>query len=311
MKVLITGGLGFIGSSLAKEFIGQGHDVIVVDNLATNIIEVDEIKTLQVEFIPIDLSNMIEDDVTTLDNIIAQVDIIYHLAGSVGVKYIDMSPEKATINNFNMNQNLFPLFEKHQKKVIFGSTSEVYGNSQDAKETDALTIGPSSQLRWGYACNKLMSEFLFTAHSFPFVVCRFFNITGKGQVAQNGMVLPSLIQKAKDGFPLKIYGDGQQIRCFCDIRDCVNSLTLLAQTNIFDREVVNIGNEKNQVSILELALSVKNIMNKELEIDFIPFAQEFSKHMEDINIRIPNTEKLQKIYTCKYSLTNIIESMLN
>lgn len=312
MNILITGGFGFIGSHLTKHYLSQGHTVNVIDNLSTSSCE-QAAKLINLEhshlnFHYFDLSRPND---KFLDNIIQATDLIYHLASPVGVKYIDSCPQRAIRESISINHNLFPLVEKHQKKLVFASTSEVYGETDEALETDSLKIGSPDILRWGYACSKLMSEFLLRSYSFPNVIVRIFNVTGRGQLSEHGMVLPTFIDSLLKGDPLLIYGDGGQYRSFCDIRDAVAILTLLGEGDVHNGEIYNLGNPSNTLTINELATLVLKTANSTLPIHFKPFKDQFSSHSQDIIKRKPNTVKIQQYYQFKYSLRDTIEDMLN
>jgi len=188
-KIVITGGTGFIGTHLAKMHKKLGDMVVVIDNLSTS--TYDE-KHPADTFVSFDLSS--KSDMYKLDTVFKEADIVYHLAGSVGVKYVDNDPKDTLRNSFSINNNLFPLFEKYNSRVIFASTSEVYGDADQARESDTLKIGSPDTLRWGYACGKLMSEFLLKTYNFPSTIVRFFNVTGPGQKSDFGMVLPTFIE---------------------------------------------------------------------------------------------------------------------
>lgn len=313
MNILITGGLGFIGSHLAKSYLSEGHLVTIIDNCSTNCENSASplLNHSSVNFIRLNLADVLGKNLTTLDNIIKSTDLVQHFASSVGVKYIDKNPKEAIRNNININQTLFPLLEKYQKKLIFSSSSEVYGENSNAKETDDLKIGTPNILRWGYSCSKLMSEFLLKTYTFPHVILRLFNITGRGQLNSHGMVLPSFIDKAIKKENLTVYGDGTQYRSFCDIRDAIAMIKILSSDNKHIGEIYNIGNSQNTLSIKELASLVLKKTNSQNKINFENFENSFTKESKDIQQRRPNTEKISKVYSCKYTMDHLVESMLD
>lgn len=297
MKYLILGGAGFIGINLTKRLIANGHTVTIVDSLATSR-----------EPEPVQNMKFIKGDVRTepLDDLINDHDIVYHFASSVGVSYIDNNPQEALFNNVEMMNKLIPLFEKYQKKVIFASTSEVYGEGPFA-ELDNASIGPSTKLRWGYATSKLLTEFMMFACTFPFVIVRFFNVTGKGQLADYGMVLPNFVQRAINDQPLIVHGDGTQIRSFCHVEDSINALLLVENK---DREIYNIGSD-NQISIYDLALRVTSLVDSKSDIILTPYEEIFSNHHGEIYNRTPDLTKIRNIgFQPKHQLDDIIRSML-
>ena len=303
-KIVITGGTGFIGTHLAKMHKKLGDVVVVIDNLSTS--TYDEKHPADI-FVSFDLSS--ESDMYKLDTVFKESDIVYHLAGSVGVKYVDNDPKDALRNSFNINNNLFPLFEKYNNRVIFASTSEVYGNTEQARESDTLKIGPPDTLRWGYACGKLMSEFLLKTYSFPSTVVRFFNVTGPGQKSDFGMVLPTFIEKAKLGEDLIVYGDGQQYRTFCDIRDAVKMLNILSDDEHIG-EIYNIGNTDNTITMTQLAEEVLATVGSDSRIVYRDYEKDISKDFGEIYKRKPNTDKMNQYYRAKYKIKEIVESFI-
>ena len=311
MNILITGGAGFIGSSLAKSLLRDGHDITIMDNFSTgkisNIIDIIN----NIKLVNIDLSNI--DCFSSVEYYISNADVIYHFAASIGVKLIQEKFKESLHNNVNINNNLFPLFEKYNKKVIFSSTSEVYGetkSSYGSTETDKLEIYPTQKPRGSYACSKLMSEFMLKAYNFPSVIVRFFNIVGPTQLPDHGHVLPRFIDSIKHGKKLTIYGDGTQIRSYCDIRDAVNMLKLLID-NIHDGEIYNIGNGdiNNRCSVNELAYVCVEIFKSTSSFEYVSFDDALGKQFEEIYVRYPNTEKIEQYYKCKHSLADIIENI--
>jgi UDP-glucose 4-epimerase len=288
------GGAGFIGTHLAKKLIEEGEEVTIVDSLSTS-----KLPDYEVNFIEGDIQSM------ELNELFSSTDIIYYLAGSVGVEYIDKNPSSTLFNNISLMNKLVPLFEKHQKKVIFSSTSEVYGEGPFSEDNN-LSIGPPSQLRWGYACAKLMTEFMIKASTFPSVIIRFFNVVGPGQSAEYGMVLPRFIEAAKTGSNLIVYGDGKQVRSFCHIKDAVKAILLLRE----EEGIFNIGNS-TPTSIGELANAVLRLIGTTSVIQYVPYERDFSNQHGDIYNRIPNISKIRDLgYNTEYDLNNIIEDMI-
>lgn len=308
--VLITGGMGFIGSSLAKFFLDRDDRVIAVDNLSTSVRPSSDKELNAFEHFEFHKMDLCSPDLSAFEALASRADLIYHLAGSVGVAYIDSAPKASIKNNFFMNAALFPLFEKLGKKVVFASTSEVYGNRRGAREDEELTIGPPDVLRWGYACGKLMSEFLLRSMNFPYAVARFFNVTGRGQSGAQGMVTAKFVELALQGKPLTVYDRGEQIRSFCDIRDAIPMLVFLGEDDRANGEIFNVGNDKNICSIKDLALKVQKRSPVKAEVVFTPFEECFSSMTKDIRFRAPSMEKMAPYYQCKYTLDDIIDSML-
>lgn len=286
-----------------KHYLSLGHSVSVIDDLSTACIS----SYPKVEFFKIDLAHPSQSEFTVLNHAIEKSDLIFHMASAVGVKFIDQDPQTAIRKNGLINHHLFPIFEKHQKKVIFASTSEVYGETEEAKETDILKIGSPDILRWGYACGKLMGEFLLKTYTFPHVIARFFNVTGKGQ---RNMVLPNFIERAQSGQDLIVYGDGLQYRSFCDIRDAVEMLALLAGGDVHNGEIYNIGNATETYSMTELARLVISLSGGQSQIQYKSYGEEHSLQSQDILKRKPNTHKIQKYYQAKFTIKDTIREML-
>ncbi len=295
MNILILGGAGFIGTHLAKRLKSEGHEVTIIDSLSTSVIP-----DYGVNFIKGDVSTM------DLDIYLIEADLVYYLAGSVGVEYIDKNPSTTLFNNIDLMTKLIPAFERAQTKVIFSSTSEVYGEGPTFKESDHLSIGSPDKLRWGYACAKLMTEFMIKASTFPSVIVRFFNVVGPGQSSAYGMVLPRFVEAAKAGRNLIIYGDGKQVRSFCHITDAIDALILLQDAE----GTYNVGNG-TPTSMNELAKAVLGALSTTSNMVYRPYERDFSKEHGDIYYRVPDIAKLKTLgYEPKFELNDIIEDML-
>jgi len=296
LKVLITGGSGFIGYNLYNHLKNK-HNVTIVDNFSTSVLREDTIN--------LDISKYS----TELEELVKCTDVIYHFAGSVGVKKIDSEFHDTLMNTLNINSTLFVLCSEYNKKVIYASTSEVYGNCKDAKETDFCKIASPDFGRGSYSCAKLMSEYLLKSYDFPSVICRFFGIVGKGQLPDYGMVLPNFIKNAKEGKDLLLYGDGQQSRCFCSIDDAIKMLELLLD-DVHNGEIYNIGNSETDIKIIDLAKKVIQITQSTSEIVFKNPNEIFSKDFFEIDYRSPCTEKFDKYYKARYNIDDIIKSTI-
>lgn len=303
-RIVITGGGGFIGSNLAELHTGRRDHVTIIDNFSTG---EKFIEGYNRTVLPFDLS--VQQDMSMIEDVLSGADLVYHMAGSVGVKYVDHDPRGTLRNSFNINNNMFPLFEKYNNRVIFASTSEVYGNTEEARETDTLNIGSPDTLRWGYACAKLMSEFLLKTYAFPHTIVRFFNVTGKGQLSKYGMVLPTFVELAKQDEDIIVYGDGTQYRTFCDIRDAVNMLEIVSGDGHIG-EIYNIGNTENVLTISQLAETVISVMNSKSKIVYRSHDDDFSEHFGEIYKRKPNTDKMNQYYTPIHGTPSIIKSMI-
>ena len=296
MNYLILGGAGFIGQNLAKRIIKTGNDVTIIDSLFTS-----HKPNFECEFILGDITKI------DIEKYVKKSSIVYFLAGSVGVDMIVNQPQQCLTNNVNLITTLFPLFKKYKPKVIFSSTSEVYGDGPFI-ESSNLTIGSPDNLRWSYAASKLLTEFYITSGNFPYIIARFFNIVGPGQLPHFGMVLPRFIKAAKNNEDLIVYGDGSQIRSFCHVDDAIN---ILLQIENFEEQIFNVGND-NPITIKELAEKVIQISGSKSQIKFVDPKKIFTENYGDINKRIPDLTKLKEknIYLNQYSIDHIIKSLL-
>lgn len=311
MKVLITGGLGFLGSKLVKEYIEQNVHVIILDNESTSCIKAHEFNSPLIEFYKIDLAELSPLQADLIKEKVSLCDYIYHFASAVGVKYIDNNPKTAIQKMYKSNLNCFEIFKEFNKPVIFASTSEVYGNTANAKESDDLIVKNPSYLRGGYASAKIMAEYLIQTYDFPFLIFRFFNVTGSGQLPDHGMVLPKFVKMAQANTPLIVFNDGQQIRSFCDVRDAINAImTIVHKKKIFN-EVFNIGNSQNTTTIKDLAQKVISLTNSKSTLSFQEFNQYYHKHTHEINTRVVNDDKIRQYYQFQYDIDNIIQSFLD
>lgn len=314
MKVLVTGGAGFIGSHLAEYLLNQGHSVFVIDDLSTGSIE----NILHLKSNPrfhYTIDTVLNVPVTA--ELVDQCNVIYHLAAAVGVKLIVESPVRTIETNVRGTEVILELANKKKKKVVIFSTSEVYGkgNNIPFSEDDDLVLGPTHKGRWSYACSKAIDEFLALAYwrekGLPVLVVRLFNTVGPRQTGQYGMVLPNFVRQALEGRPLTVYGDGTQSRCFTHVCDVVGALDKLVREKSAVGEVFNIGSDE-EITILELAHRVKESVRSDSPIELIPYAEAYEVGFEDMPRRAPDLSKIQKTigYQPSQTLANIIESVI-
>ena len=297
MKVLITGGAGFIGSHLADHLLAQGHQVVAFDNLTTGSLQNVEQSRNNSHFRLAEGSVL---DQQCLEPLVAEADMIYHMAAAVGVKLIMEHQVESLESNVQGTENVIRLAHMlGNKKVILASTSEVYGKSPAvpwAEDEDSL-LGPTSFGRWSYACAKMLDEFLALAYhkeyGLPVVILRLFNIVGPRQSDRYGMVLPRFVSQALDGQPITVYGDGQQTRCFTYVGDAVDAAIRVSQIAEPEGQVINLGHDK-EVTINDLAALVKDTLNSNSPIVHVPYAQAFGAEFEDTARRVPDISKIQR-----------------
>lgn len=307
MRVLITGGAGFIASHLAEALIERGHQVTVVDNLSTGCF--DNIQPLverwsggngqpSFKFVIDTLTNEV-----VLDRLASECDVIFHLAAAVGVKLIVENPVRTIETNVMGTEAVLKAALRYRAKVLIASTSEVYGkgNSIPFREDDDVVLGPTHHSRWAYAASKMVDEFLALAYhrekGLPVVIFRLFNTVGPRQTGRYGMVIPRFVQQALHGEPLTVYGNGQQSRCFLHVRDAVEALIGLAEYPEAVGQVFNVGSTE-EVSILELARRVLHTVDlappADSRIVFVPYEQAYAVGFEDMQRRVPSITRLQE-----------------
>jgi UDP-glucose 4-epimerase len=291
----VTGGAGFIGSHLVERLLADGKVVVVIDDLSTGRLE-----NLQAVRAHPKL-RVIESRVSTcgeLGQLVAQAESIYHLAAAVGVELVVRSPIRVLDTNLHETEVLLEAAAGHGVPVLLTSTSEVYGKSQKEafSEEDDLLIGPPHQARWSYACSKLMDEFLALAYAkeraLPVVIVRLFNTVGPRQTGQYGMVLPRFIAAARSGQPLKVYGDGQQTRCFCYVRDTVEALVRLQGCAAARGQVFNVGST-DEITMRALARRVIETLESKSAIELVPYNEAYAPGFDDMRRRKPVVEKLE------------------
>ena len=297
MKALVTGGSGFIGSHLTRELLDRGDQVVVLDNLSTGRLPNVQGFMSNPSFQFIDGSVL---DKECLKPQVEAADIVYHMAAAVGVKFVVEHLIDTLENNLRGTQDLLEL--AHQcgnKKVILASSSEVYGNSPEMpwKEDGNLSLGPTSVGRWGYACSKILDEFLALAYykekNLPVVVLRFFNTVGPGQSGRYGMVLPRFVSQAMAGEPITVYGNGDQSRCFTYVGEVVKAMVDISHVPEAEGQVFNIGSLK-EISINQLAKLVKNTVESDSPIVHVRYDSEFGSDFADIARRVPDISKIRR-----------------
>jgi len=317
MRILITGGAGFIGSHLAEALLEAGDEVYIIDDLSTG--SIDNINLLKEKFSDsarlFFYNQSILDHETMLD-LVGTCNVVYHLAAAVGVQYILDNPLKSIKINIQGTEKVLELCARFKKKVLIASSSEVYGKHLHAPlvETDNLIYGPSSKFRWSYAASKLIDEFFAIAYhrmdALEIVIARLFNTVGPRQTGAYGMVIPRLVQQALNNEPLTVYGDGSQTRTFTHVKDVVRALIALMNTQSAIGEMFNIGGIE-EISIKDLANKIINKTRSESKIDLIPYEKAFEKDFEDMQRRVPGIDKIAKHtgFKPRFNLDDILEEV--
>ena len=311
MKILITGGAGFVGSHLADRLHGEGHEITVIDNLSTG-------RYSNVEHLEGEKNfRLIIDTVLNealMEELIRETDRVFHMASAVGVKLIMERPVQTIETIFRGTDVVLGFCSRYRKRVLIPSTSEVYGKgiSVPFKEEDDLLTGATDKHRWAYACAKTLDEFLALAHwketRLPVVVVRLFNTVGPRQTGQNGMVVPRFIKAALKNEPIPVHGDGTQARCFGHVSDVVEGLIKTLETPACFGQVINLGNNE-EVTIKGLAETAIEMTGSESEIQFIPYEEAYGEGFEDMQRRVPSLEKAKRLIG--YQPTRTLEDIIN
>jgi UDP-glucose 4-epimerase len=315
VKALITGGAGFVGSHLAEALLARGDQVEILDNLSTG--SIDNIEHLKgTRGFRYTVDSVMNEPVTA--ELIDRADVVFHLAAAVGVRLIVESPVNTIETNVHGTEMVLKLANKKKKKVLVASTSEVYGKSQAVpfREDTDLVLGPTHKGRWSYACSKAIDEFLALAYhkekKLPVVVFRLFNTVGPRQTGRYGMVIPNFVKQALLGHPLTVYGDGTQSRCFTYVSDVVGVLLRLADHEGAVGQVLNVGNDREEVTIADLAGRVKQRTGSRSEIVTVPYDQAYEEGFEDMPRRVPDLRKLRDLtgYEPKVHLDEILDRVV-
>jgi UDP-glucose 4-epimerase len=304
MKVLITGAAGFIGSHLVSYHLNKGDEVYGVDDLSSGRIENIEkhLHDPHFQFVKHDI--LLWKDIET---IVSQCNRIYHLAAIVGVFKVLKEPDRVLSVNIKGTERLLQAIRqtKNQTRIIIASSSEVYGFSTAASlsERDNLIIETPQQKRSFYAISKLVDEAMGIAYGHAdqvaVTIVRLFNTIGPQQVGFYGMVVPRFIEQARKNLPMTIFGDGSQTRSFCDVRDTVKILDLLASTDKSVGEIVNVGND-DEITIRDLAERIKKLLHSHSELSYLSYKEAYGEEYKDIMRRKPDLDKLKSLIQFNY-----------
>jgi len=297
VKVLITGGCGFIGSHLAERLLDRGDRVQVLDDLSTGSMENIEHLVGRSGF-SYRIGSAL--DAPLVAELVDSADVTVHLAAAVGVKLIVEKPVHTIETNVRATEVVLGAAARKKKLVVVASTSEVYGksNSFPFREDQDLQLGPTTHSRWAYACSKALDEWLALAYlrekGVPVIVTRFFNTVGPRQTGQYGMVLPSFAAQALRNEPITVYGTGEQSRCFGHVQDAVEALLRLMASPEAVGEVFNVGSTQ-EISIRALAERVRDAAGSRSEIRLVPYGEAYAAGFEDMMRRVPDVSKLERV----------------
>lgn len=321
MRILVTGGAGFIGSNLVQSLLQDGHEVRVLDNLSTGRIEnLDLVKDHpQFTFIRETVTNR-----AAVRELIQWCDYCYHLAAPVGVKYIMDNPVLTILDNVRGIDVVLEAVNEFKKRVMVASTSEVYGRSLDLldetqraklREDDYRVEGSTQNHRWAYANTKSLDEFLslayFKEHGTEVVIVRFFNTVGPRQLSTYGMVIPNFVEAAIKGQDVVVYGTGKQKRSFMHVNDAIRAIRELMETGKGIGQVFNVGNPF-EVTINELAARIIELAGSDSAIRHISYEEAYGKGFEDMNRRTADITKLKDTlgYEIEYDLDGLLSDII-
>ncbi len=315
MRVLITGGAGFIGSYLSEAYLERRDEVYVIDDLSTGSLEniKELLKNSRFHFLNDTILNR-----EVLLELVGICDVVVHLAAAVGVRLIIEEPLKTIHTNIAGTDLVLELANKFRKKTFVASTSEVYGRNSKVplSEDDNRIYGSTVIARWSYAATKAMDEFLALAYyrtkRLPVIIARFFNTVGPRQTGRYGMVIPRFVRQALRNEPITVYGSGTQTRSFTSVEDVVTGIVALIEEPRAIGEIFNIGGD-SEISIDELAHRIKAMTGSESRIDYIPYDQAYQEGFEDMERRVPDISKIKNMVRYRNTqdlnaiLTKIIE----
>lgn len=315
MRFLITGGAGFIGSHLSERLLKDGHKVCVLDNFSTgrmeNIVHLRENSSFEL------VTGTILDGYLA-DKLVERCDTIFHLAAAVGVELIVRKPLESLITNIKGSEVILDMAHRYQKKILITSTSEIYGKNTNGplKEDDDRILGSPLKARWSYSTAKAVDEMLAYVYwkekRVPSIIVRLFNTVGPRQSGAYGMVVPRFIAQALKSSPITIYGTGKQTRCFLHVEDAVSGLVKLIEEPGAVGEVFNIGSQE-EISIKGLAQKIIELTSSASKIEYIPYEKAYEEGFEDMQRRVPDTGKINKLIGFKptYTLSQIIRDTVN
>ena len=314
MKVLITGGAGFIGSHLSDELIALGNEVTILDDLSTgrfeNITHLDGNKSFQ--FIEGTILNEM-----LVDKLVERCDVVYHLAAAVGVDLVVKKPLESLVTNIKGSEIVLDMAHRYHKKILITSTSEIYGKNENGplKEDDDRILGSPLKVRWGYSTAKAVDEMLayiyWKEKNVPTIIVRLFNTVGPRQTGAYGMVVPRFVNQAIKNENITVYGTGKQSRCFLHVKDVIKTLVKLMNNKDAVGQVFNIGSQE-EISVENLAKKIIEITKSKSKLVYISYEKAYEEGFEDMQRRVPDTSKVNKLVGFKptIDLEGIIKSVV-
>jgi len=294
MRVLITGGAGFIGSHLADALIARGDHVVALDNFSTGSTANIKHITKNFEIIDGDIRN-----IEVINDTIKDVDLVFHMAAALGVKTILESPLESISTNIAGSEVVLNASANYNKRILIASTSEIYGKNpkQPLSETDDRVVGSPQKIRWSYSDAKAIEEAMAVAlhqeKNLQVTTARLFNTVGPRQSGSYGMVVPRFVKAALNNEPINIYGDGTQSRVFCHVQDAIEALLQLVATEKTINEVYNVGGT-GEITIKELAETIIEQTNSKSAIEYIAYEKAYAPGFEDMQRRVPDIGKIKE-----------------
>lgn len=313
MRILITGGAGFIGSHMVDHYLAEGHEVTILDNMSTGSTKNIEHVKNQIEIHQGDIR-----DVDLVNKLVSKTDLVLHMAAALGVNTILESTVESVSTNFTGSEVVINAALNNDKRILIASTSEVYGKNpkQPLSETDDRVVGPPQKIRWTYSDAKALEEAvahsLYLEKGLQVTTVRFFNTVGPRQTGRYGMVVPRFVKAALDNTYLQVYGDGTQSRVFGHVADAVDAVSRLIKDGKTIGEVFNIGGV-GEVTIKDLANIVISQTGSKSEIQYVPYEKAFAAGYEDMARRVPNIKKVSDFLNWKpqRTLSHIINDVAN
>lgn len=311
MKVLITGGAGFIGSHLAEHYVAAGHSVSVLDSFVSGSKRNLDTLSGNVEIHHGDIR-----DAELVGSLVASADLVIHMAAALGVETILSSPIESIATNIFGSEIVLKAALEFNKRILIASTSEVYGKNpkQPLSEIDDRVVGAPQKIRWTYSDSKAIEEAtahaMFKTSGLRVTTVRFFNTVGPRQASNYGMVLPNFIKAALSNQDLRVYGDGNQTRVFCHVIDAVSAVGKLLNTETSIGEVFNVGGV-NEISMNDLAGLVIAQTNSSSSVIHVPYDEAYLEGFEDMQRRVPDITKIKGFceWEPKFSIDEIIDSI--